>query len=365
MVIIALLVGLLLPALARAKEESRKTQCRSNLRQIGLATTMYANDNGGWTTEFGGNLAADWNGADLSPVYYPGQAGFTTGGRDYYGFMHVQDTMSYNSVIVGQPQFWQCSDTRPSRPINLGLLWAGGYLTSKGAQILYCPSNNSARRVKEGRYDMHQRYDSNEPFWTSKGMVVRGDHDKFGDPGSNWSSAWTRCHNGSSAITSAGVCNVLVNYSVRLARIYTRYVSYTGNWTSILATSIKLEEIGSAGIVSDSVELWLGQSRPSLPDPPTNYTYQKAREYLVTNHDSAYNILFANGSVKTYNDGVGNVYKAVIYHWYDMYFSPTSSSTMCTYKRATPAGPGLLSVTYPVIDKLLFVPYFDTAYQQD
>ena len=49
MVIIALLVGLLLPALGRAKEEARKTQCRSNLRQIGLATTMYTNDNKGWT----------------------------------------------------------------------------------------------------------------------------------------------------------------------------------------------------------------------------------------------------------------------------------------------------------------------------
>jgi len=44
MVIIALLIGLLLPALSRAKEEARKTQCRSNMRQIGMAVTMYAND---------------------------------------------------------------------------------------------------------------------------------------------------------------------------------------------------------------------------------------------------------------------------------------------------------------------------------
>ena len=49
MVIIALLVGMLLPALARAREEAAKTQCRSNLRQIGLATIMYANDNGSYT----------------------------------------------------------------------------------------------------------------------------------------------------------------------------------------------------------------------------------------------------------------------------------------------------------------------------
>ena len=62
MVIIALLIGLLLPALSRAKEEARKTQCRSNMRQIGLAMTMYANDNGGWWTAMGGpSAAADTN----------------------------------------------------------------------------------------------------------------------------------------------------------------------------------------------------------------------------------------------------------------------------------------------------------------
>ena len=38
----------MLPVLGRAKEEARKTQCRSNLRQIGLAMTMYKQDNKGW-----------------------------------------------------------------------------------------------------------------------------------------------------------------------------------------------------------------------------------------------------------------------------------------------------------------------------
>jgi prepilin-type N-terminal cleavage/methylation domain-containing protein/prepilin-type processing-associated H-X9-DG protein len=42
--IIAILAALLLPALARAKEQARRTQCKSNMRQVGLAVVMYAQD---------------------------------------------------------------------------------------------------------------------------------------------------------------------------------------------------------------------------------------------------------------------------------------------------------------------------------
>jgi len=44
--IIAVLAGLLLPAIAKATERARATACLSNLKQIGLGLRLYLDDNG-------------------------------------------------------------------------------------------------------------------------------------------------------------------------------------------------------------------------------------------------------------------------------------------------------------------------------
>jgi prepilin-type N-terminal cleavage/methylation domain-containing protein/prepilin-type processing-associated H-X9-DG protein len=46
--IIAILAGLLLPALARAKESGKRISCANDLHQLGLALIMYSDDNDGF-----------------------------------------------------------------------------------------------------------------------------------------------------------------------------------------------------------------------------------------------------------------------------------------------------------------------------
>jgi prepilin-type N-terminal cleavage/methylation domain-containing protein/prepilin-type processing-associated H-X9-DG protein len=46
--VIAILAGLILPALSRAKGQAYAAKCRSNLHQIGLSNTLYVGDEGGY-----------------------------------------------------------------------------------------------------------------------------------------------------------------------------------------------------------------------------------------------------------------------------------------------------------------------------
>src|SRR5213594_244562 len=86
--IIAILAGMLLPALAKAKEKAYRTQCFNNQRQLLLAHLMYVSDNndrieppncGGQSGSLNRALPAGW-------LYKPDEA-LPSGanGTNYYG----------------------------------------------------------------------------------------------------------------------------------------------------------------------------------------------------------------------------------------------------------------------------------------
>jgi prepilin-type N-terminal cleavage/methylation domain-containing protein/prepilin-type processing-associated H-X9-DG protein len=57
--VIAILAAILLPVLPAARERGWTTQCKSNLRQLGLGMNMYATDNNGLYPESGGVILWD------------------------------------------------------------------------------------------------------------------------------------------------------------------------------------------------------------------------------------------------------------------------------------------------------------------
>src|SRR5712671_1614210 len=71
--IIAILAGMLLPALSGAKEAAKRIACLNNEKQLGLALTMYAGDSDGYFPIIhGGGDASKWPAA-LQASYGAGQ----------------------------------------------------------------------------------------------------------------------------------------------------------------------------------------------------------------------------------------------------------------------------------------------------
>jgi len=58
--IIAILAAILFPVFARARAKARQTQCLSNVKQIGLALMMYAQDNDECYPQVNHTAGYDW-----------------------------------------------------------------------------------------------------------------------------------------------------------------------------------------------------------------------------------------------------------------------------------------------------------------
>ena len=67
--IIALLMSILMPALARVKEQARKVGCQMNLRQWSLIWKMYCDDNNGFWLSGEGEGSGRWWFVPMAELY--------------------------------------------------------------------------------------------------------------------------------------------------------------------------------------------------------------------------------------------------------------------------------------------------------
>lgn len=58
--IIAILASMLLPALSKAREKAQSITCVNNLKQVGMAMTMYGDENDGWWLHGQGGVSSDY-----------------------------------------------------------------------------------------------------------------------------------------------------------------------------------------------------------------------------------------------------------------------------------------------------------------
>ena len=151
--IIAILAGLLLPALAAAREKARRSSCLNNLKQIAIATESYTSDYGQYFMGISSwyQDPALWQRAPQG-VYKTrsGEVYEALGGRD---LDHRRDMRCIGSGLTDPAT--RTATSPKIVPLGLGLLLSTGAMAD--AKTYYCPSAIGASETTYAHTTYHGR----------------------------------------------------------------------------------------------------------------------------------------------------------------------------------------------------------------
>lgn len=175
--IIALLLALLMPALSKARMQGKSIVCRSNIKQLTLATRTYSIDNGGKIFYFAENNTEMWYHL-LAPFM---------GKKDKQRITGIQNWKEAMPGII-------CPETRTPG--------SAAYIGTGGANGAYGTAKNTWLYMQaEGSYGLNYWLVENRPntevfemqfvkpcYFVGKFDTLKGDIPLYGD--SNWLGAW-------------------------------------------------------------------------------------------------------------------------------------------------------------------------------